>query len=132
MANGIFTVEQEKKLASILDNIVKLKGVLELVDGFLFKAIITFIDDKFVEKIEEDIKVKLAALAEACLTEDIELAETLAAELLNYLINMPGLDEESEGLLFKGAIEFIVGAVLGWIEKKKAEVDVDVDVAPAE
>ncbi len=121
MGEGIFTVEQEKKLAELLDNVVKLKGVAEFIDGYLFKAVITFVDDKFIDKIKEEIKVKLSALAEACLAEDVELAEELAADLMNSLIDIPGLDEESEGLLFKGVIELIVGAVLDWIQSKKGE-----------
>lgn len=125
MAEGIFTSEQEKKLASLLDDVVKLKGIAELLDGYVFKAIITFVDDKFVDKLEEEVKIKLAGLAEACLSEDVELAELLAAELLNFLVDIPGLDEESEGLLFKGAIEFIVGAVLAWVEKKREEAEDD-------
>ena len=121
MGEGIFTTEQEKKLAELLDNVVKLKGVAEFIDGYLFKAVITFVDDRVIDKIKEEIKVKLAALAEACLAEDVTLAEELAADLVNTLIDVPGLDEESEGLLFKGVIELIVGAVLDWIESKKGE-----------
>lgn len=115
---GIFTVEQEKKLAELLDNAIKLKGIAEFIDGYLFKAVITFVDDRFIDKIQEDIKIKLSALADACLDEDVELAQELAADLINSLIDIPGLDEESEGLLFKGVIEFIVGAVLDWIQTK--------------
>ena len=129
MAEGIFTEEQEKKLAGLLDDVVKVKGVLEWVDGYIFKAIISFVDDRFVDQIKEDIKVKLAALAEAVLAEDVELAEELAADLLNDLVDIPVLDEEAEAVIFKGAIEFIVGAILNWIEKKKAEA---AEEAPAE
>jgi hypothetical protein len=121
MEEGILTSAQEKTLAALLDDAIKLKGVAEFVDGFLFKALITFVDDKFIDKLKEEIKVKLAALVEAVMAEDVELAEQLATELVNSLIDIPGLDEESEGLLFKGVIEIIVGAILQWIESKKGE-----------
>lgn len=121
MAEGIFTPEQEQKIAALLDDAVKLKGITELLDGYLFKAMITFVDDTYVDKIKEDIKVKLSELANACLSDDVETAEKIAAELLNELVDIPGLDETSEGLLFAGAIKFIVGAILKWIEEKKEE-----------
>jgi hypothetical protein len=121
MEEGILTSAQEKTLSALLDDAIKLKGVAELVDGFLFKAIITFVDDKYIDKLKEEIKIKLAALVEAVMAEDIELAEQLATDLVNSLIDIPGLDEESEGLLFKGVIEIIVGAILQWIESKKGE-----------
>ena len=118
---GIFTAEQEKKLSQLLDDAIKLKGFPELVDGFLFKAIITFVDDSFVDRLNEEVKEQLQGLATACLAEDVQAAETLVAELLNSLINIPVLDEDSESLIFKGAVELIVAAVMKWIESMKEE-----------
>lgn len=118
---GILTPEQEKKLAELLDNVIKLKGVLELIDGYVFKALITFLDDKFADQIKVEIKLKLAELVDAVLAEDIELAEELAAEVINMLLDVPGLDEESEGLLFKGIVQLLVGVVVDWINSKKEE-----------
>lgn len=119
---GIFTLEQEKKLASLLDDVVKLKGILlEIIDGYVFKAVITLVDDMFIDKIKEEIKIKLAALVDAVLAEDVELAETLATDLVNSLIDIPGLEEDAEGLIFKGVIELLAGAILKWIESRKQE-----------
>lgn len=118
---GILTLEQEKKLAELLDNVIKLKGFLELVDGYVFKALITFLDDKFADQIKIEIKLKLAELVDAVLAEDIEGSEALAADVINMLIDVPGLDEESEGLLFKGIIQLLVGVILDWINSKKEE-----------
>ena len=118
---GILTQEQEKRLAELLDDVIKLKGFLELLDGYVFKALITFLDDKFADQIKVEIKIKLAELVDAVLAEDIETAQDLAAEAINMLIDVPGLDEESEGLLFKGIIQLLVGVVVDWINKKKGE-----------
>lgn len=122
MEKGILTLLQEKKLASLLDDAIKLKGVLELIDGYVFKALITLLDDTYVDKLKEDIKIKLAALVDAVLAEDVELSETLAADIINGLVNIPGLDEEAEGLIFKSIIEILVAAVLRWIEGKKGTI----------
>ena len=121
MEKGIFTLEQEKILTEKLDEVIKLKGILEIIDGYVFKAIITFVDDTYDDRIKEDIKVRLALLADAVIKEDITESERLAASLINYLVDIPGLDEDAEGLLFKGTIEILVGAVLRWIEKQKQE-----------
>jgi len=121
MEKGIFTLEQEKILTEKLDEVIKLKGILEIIDGYVFKAIITFVDDTYADRIKEDIKVRLALLADAVIKEDITESERLAASLINYLVDIPGLDEDAEGLLFKGTIEILVGAILRWIEKQKQE-----------
>lgn len=118
---GVLTLEQEKKIAELLDNLLKLKGFLELIDGYVFKAVITFVDDKYVDKLSVDIKAKLAELITAVMAEDVPLAEQLATDLMNMLIDVPGLDEEAEGLLFKGVIEIVVGAILDWINSRKEE-----------
>ena len=116
---GVLTTVQEKKIADLLDNALKLKGFLELVDGYVFKAVITFVDDKYADQLSVDLKAKLSALVDAVLAENVELAEQLATDLINSLIDIPGLDEEAEGLLFKGVIELVVGAILDWINSKK-------------
>jgi hypothetical protein len=116
---GILTLEQEKKLSSLLDDAVKLKGIWELVDGYVFKAVITFVDDTYADKLNVDVKTKLAAIATAVIDDNVEEAETLCADLINTLVDIPGLDETAEGLLFRGVVEVLVGAVLNWINSKK-------------
>lgn len=112
MESGILTTVQEKQLAEMVDNALKFKGILELIDGYVAKILITYLDDKVLDKLKDELKVKLAALVDAVMAEDIELSETLAAEIINGLVDIPGLDEEAEGLIFKGLIEIAVGAIL--------------------
>lgn len=119
MDKGIFTNAQEKKLSELLDNVVKLKGIIELIDGYVFKVLITFLDDTFADKLSTDIKTKLAALADAVMNEDVDTAEQIVTDIVNSLVDIPGLDEEAEGLLFKGIVELLVGAVLSWINSVK-------------
>jgi hypothetical protein len=112
MEKGILTSEQEKQIAEMLDDAVKVKGLWEFVDGIFFKMVVTFVDDMLVDKLGDEIKIKLANLVDAVMAKDVELSESLAADIINGLVDIPGLDESSEGLLFKGAIEMIVGAIL--------------------
>jgi hypothetical protein len=117
---GILTPEQEKKLSSILDDNIKLKGIPEFLDGFIFKAVISFVDDSYLDKLPADLKLKLGVITDAAIAEDIPLVESLSAELIASLILIPGLDEDENALLFKGAIELLVGAILKAIADKKA------------
>ena len=119
MDKGILTVVQEKKLAQILDDAVKVSGVFELIDGYLFKILLTFLDDAYADKLSVEIKTELGQLAEALRVSDWDAAELVATSIINRLVNIPGLDEDSEGLLFKGIIEIVVGAVLKLIGQKK-------------
>jgi hypothetical protein len=118
---GILTSEQEKVLAGKLDDLLKLKGILELIDGYVFKAVITLLDDKLIDKLPENVKVLLAEIADALLANDLDTAVGKCADLINGLVDVPGLDEESEGLLLRGILEVIVGAVLNYIETKKGK-----------
>jgi hypothetical protein len=116
---GILTSDQEKALATMLDDAIKLNGFLELIDGYVFKALITFVDDKYLDQLQVDVKTKLAELASAVIAKDVDKAEELATEVMVLLIKIPGLDTDSEGLLFKGIIEVVVGAVINWINGQK-------------
>ena len=120
---GIFTSEQEKQLAQLLDDAVKLKGLAEIADGYIFRGIITFVDDSYADRLGTDIKDQLSKLATAVLEKDFKTAEIEATSLLNSLVDIPGLGEESEALLFKGAIELIVAAVQKWIERRGEKVE---------
>lgn len=65
MEKGIFTAEQEKFLAEKLDEAIKLKGILEVVDGMVFRGIISFVDNAYADKIQVEIKTKLQELVTA-------------------------------------------------------------------
>jgi hypothetical protein len=121
MEKGIFTREQEKKLASLLDDLIKLKGLFEVVDGLVFTAIISLVDDNYINKLPDEIKIKLSEIVEAVLNDDVELAELKATELINALVDVPLLDEEMEGLLIGSFVRLIVSSILKWIEDKKEQ-----------
>jgi hypothetical protein len=125
MESGILTKDQEQKLSQMADDVLVFKNViLELVDGYLAKVLITLLDDKVVDKLKEDVKIQLAGIVDAAFAEDIELVKTLSANLINSLVDIPGLDETSEGLIFRGAIDLAVGVILAWIAKRKGVVPV--------
>lgn len=117
---GFLTPAQEQKLSEMLDGVIKLKGIPEFLDGFMIKATLALLDDTYADKLKEEVKVKLSALVDAAINEDVPQAETLASEVINELVNIPGLEEEDEALIFKGVIEISVGAIRKWIADRKA------------
>ena len=116
---GILTKEQEQIFAQMIDDAIKAKGFLEVVDGYAAKVVVTLVDDNLLEKLPEAVKVSLSELADACIDEDVDRAEDVVSDLLNALVDVPGLDEEAEGMIFSGAIHLIAGAVKTWIASKE-------------
>jgi hypothetical protein len=116
---GILTREQEKVLAGWVDDAIKLKGILEIVDGYAARAVISIVDNSGLEKLPEELKVDLGELVTAAMDKDIELVEEKAALVLDSLIDIPGVDDEAEAILFEGAVKIIVGAILKLFEKKE-------------
>lgn len=117
---GFLTKEQEKKLAQIVDNAIKAKGFLELIDGYAAKIIITIIDDTALDKVNlsDELKEKIQDLVDAAMAENVDVAEDIASDIINDLVDIPVLDDATEGMLIKGAIEFLVAAIIKWVRKE--------------
>lgn len=117
---GFLTKEQEKFLAEVVDNAIKAKGFLELIDGYAARAIITVVDDAALDRINlsAELKTDISELIGFALDKDVEAAEEKAAEIINSLVDVPGLDEATEGLLIRGAVEFLVAAIIKLVRKE--------------
>jgi hypothetical protein len=118
---GILNREQEKAFARLIDDAIKAKGLVELFDGYAARAIIVIVDDELIEKLKlaPGLKEKLGNLADAALAENVDDAEVIGAAILNMLVDIPGLDEDAEAVMFEGAVKIIVGAVISALKKKK-------------
>lgn len=117
---GFLTKKQENAFADMVDNAIKAKGLVELLDGYAARVAITLIDDKGLDKVEvsKEIKALFGTLADAIIAKDVEKAEDLCAEILNTLSDIPGLDEDAELMLFEGAVKILIGAVRKWLDKQ--------------
>jgi hypothetical protein len=109
---GILTPDQEKQIAVWLDDLVKLKGFWELIDGYVFKILITLLDDKVIDKLKTDLKAQLAKLVDAAMAGQVDEAEQLATDILVGLVVIPGVDSTVEGLIFSAAIQLAVAAII--------------------
>lgn len=98
---GILSEKLEQILANELDRLIVLKGILEALDGTAFKLIISVIDNNLAEKIPEPYKTAIAAvLLEIFEEKDFEAAAIKAAELVDGLVDIPGIDDPTERQIF--------------------------------
>lgn len=120
MEKGFLSKAQEKFIANAIDTAIKLKGIPEMLDGIVAKAMITALDDYLLDKVEvtEVVKSQISLFVDKAMAGNVEECETIAASITNSLVDIPGIDEEAEGLIFKAAVNLIVGAVKKYIIKK--------------
>lgn len=119
MEKGILVKTVEAKLAQKLDEVVKLNGLWESIDGIAFKLVISAVDDTLGEKIPEEYKLKIRNLISGIIDEgDFSVAVEMVIDLANEVIDVPGLDDEQEELLFSAAGQMIAAALLA-IKKKE-------------
>ena len=125
---GFFNKDQEKALAKLLDDALKFKGIMEFVDGYFAKAFVRLVDDNLAQKqlidrfnIEQSVVDKVGAVADSVVAKDWDKATEQGAEVLNEIIDIPGLSEDAEGEMFEGALKMIHGAIKLKREGKLAE-----------
>lgn len=117
---GVLSKAIEEKLGQGLDDLVKLNGFWEQIDGLAFKLAISAIDDTLGEKIPEPYKSKIAEMFVIILEEeDYEKAVELAFDFGDEMIDIPGIDDEMEAFLFEGMAKMVLAAITAL--KKKDE-----------
>jgi len=110
---GILTNEVEQKLGKTLDSLVELGGIWETVDGLAFKLAISGLDDLLGEKIPEPYKSELRGLITDVIEEqDYESAVEKAFAFLDTIIDIPGMDDEMENLIFTGLAQIAIGVII--------------------
>lgn len=109
----MITDENKKWLAQKVDDAINAKGLLELVDGMLARVAINLVDDFATKKLKpsDEIVLEINKLIEAAKNENIEEAEEIASYIINSLVDVPGIDEDGETILFEAGVKLIVGAI---------------------
>ena len=115
---GILLKTVEAKLATILDDVVKLNGFWETIDGVAFRLVISAVDDNLADKIPEPYKTEIrTVIFEIIENEDYDQAVLNAFDFLDSLIDIPGFDDDTERLMFEAIAKMVVAAILA-IKKK--------------
>lgn len=117
---GLLTKVIEEKLSVALDDLVKVGGLWEHIDGLAFRTFISLMDDTLGEKVPEPYKSEIKELLVMIFEEeDYQEAVAQAFRFADECIDIPGIDDEMENLLFSGLASIVVAAIL---QIKKNEV----------
>ena len=120
----MITGVNKKWAADLIDEAIHLKGIGELVDGYMAKIAINFIDNfaerklKPSEEIIDKINGMLDAVREAEWDLALEIAEDVVSKLAAEKIDIPGLDEQAEYLFLESFSKIIVASVKLYISKQ--------------
>jgi hypothetical protein len=115
---GLFTDVQEDFLAELLDKKIPFGNpVLELADKLVFKTVISVVDNNVLEKIPVGWQNPLEPIIDAAIEEDWDEAGYLIAKLANQKLDIPGIDELSEQLIFNAIVSLILGLIMDRISQ---------------
>ena len=113
MRKGLLTKEQEKFFAELLDDAIPFPNpLIERLDKAAFKLIISAVDDNLADRIPEGWQSPVEPIIDAAMQGNWEDAGEHASKMINQKIDIPGIDEESEGAIINGVIQLIIGAVI--------------------
>lgn len=119
---GILTKEQEKQFANLLDEVIDFTKIsssvvwnfVEMFDGKLFEIGVGYLDDVLADKIPDEFKTISGQFVVACIEKDTNGIESYGTVLLNTLIDIPGLTEETEAIFFAGTLKGIIEAIMAF------------------
>ncbi len=118
---GFLTPEQEKLLAEALDEFLKFKNaIMEKMDGPVALVVIRGVDNRFADRIHHEWKTPLFPILDKALEGDIEETRRLVTDLINQKIDIPGIQEDVELMMFDGFTRFAAAAVAWYLERKRA------------
>lgn len=114
---GLLTEEQEAFVSGLLDDLIDFKNpVLEGLDGPAFKVLVSVVDNNLIDKIPEEWQNPIEPILDEAMAGNWEEAADKVADLLNEKIDVPGLDEISEQLIFNAILQLILGVIMGRVE----------------
>lgn len=124
MNGKVFSNQTKDNLVKVIDKAVKLGVIGELLDGPMIRGTLNLIDHYGDKVVPDEYDEPINEIAQAIINEEYELAEELAGSLLNKLIDLPVLDENTEEAVFTNGIKFLVTLIINLINKKKQEENV--------
>lgn len=121
MEKGIISESLVKSVSKKIDSDInfskiKLVGpVIEMFDDKLINLALTYVDDRWGEKVPEKARPAIEALLNAYVTGDWSTVTDEVTDSVNSFIDIPLVDEDFEGNLIKGLLE----AIIKFIKSKK-------------
>ena len=116
---GVLSSKLEKVVGRKLVEVLKVKGLLAMALNALAPALVSAFDNNLAEKIPEPYNQKIEDTLVIILEEgDYEKAVVMATAFADSLVDIPGIDDVMEKMIFDGLAMVIAGllAKLGVIE----------------
>lgn len=111
---GVLSSQLEELAAKAGDGALVLKGVWEMVDGPAILTSIRLIDNNLGEKVKDPLKTEIREMLDEVLIEkNPDAACQIFADYMDSLVDIPGLDDASEQMIFRGAMSIVAG----WLAK---------------
>ena len=101
---GLLTKNLEALAIEGLDKIIDTKGAMEVATDMAIRIFIPVIDNNIADKIRDEIKIPLREAGEDIEMGNYESAEKKVASVLNFLIDLDGINESDEQ---KVAVKFV-------------------------
>lgn len=121
MSDGkFFTQETKDLLKKAGDDALKLPFWAEPFDGPAFGIIINIVDKNADKVVPDEYDAGINSAIQNAFAGNFEVAEAEAATILNKVIDLPYLEEDTEYMVFVNGLGFLVSIIKQWIEKKKA------------
>ena len=107
---GVLASKLEKVVGRKLVEVLKVKGLLALALNALAPALVAAFDNNIAEKIPEPYNQQIEDTLVVILEEkDYKKAIQKATDFADSLIDIPGIDDEMEKLIFDGLAMVIAG-----------------------
>lgn len=118
----ILTKEKRDALVDKIDELIKFPAWVEMWDGAVMKAALKWLDESYGDKVPEEFKDDINSIVDFFIAGDYENIVLVATpQFLDQIINIPGLDEETEdqlmAVLVKAIFEIIKYYAKGQIKK---------------
>lgn len=132
---GILYPEEEKVFSKKIDALIDFtkfgkKGwmkwamkIVEAKDDDLFLSGIRYLDDKFGDQIKPEFKTTARQVALAVIGEDLDSFKIYAPILVNQLVDIPKLPEETEAIIIAAVLQGIISALETKLTSKEEAVN---------
>lgn len=115
----ILAKDKINALADKLDKLIKLPKLLELIDGLLLKAGLSYLNENYSHHASNKLKEAIAMAVDGFIDDDIEKITLAIPKAMTGIINLPQLDDDFEGKFYAINIQALLQFMKYYIAKNK-------------
>jgi hypothetical protein len=113
--------ERINKIIKLYDKKVKLPAVIDLVDGAILVPLLNHLDKEYLTplavKLKPSDQKSVIDLIDSYLDQDAEKAKQVLENFTNSKIDIPFIEEETEGKVIRALIDFVEAGLHKLIKK---------------